>query len=541
MDFELQKIIRLLKKCEIRIAVNNDDLELYNSKGIYPDGILKKVKRNKVELIAYLNLIRSVGKTENSLKENSEKYEENKLSETLKLQERRYIKYKLRRHAPSNLVVLREKLKNVNRAALTRAITALVIRHESLRTLFAFIDGKVVQKIYPKNKFKNNLLFEDISLLKNKKEKLGKIIDDFSNYLFDFENEQSFKCKLIKYDKNEHEFIFVIDHIISDLRSIKILREEVIILYDVYNKNGLSPLKSLKFQLSDYVTYCNQHYKGYYLNYHISYYKDLLCNTPLGLVIKSKYSGYGEGSFDEFFSTSDLSEAVGISKTLSIYGYSVEDYRVLTKSSKGGAYTFTISEEILKYVSVLASELKTSLYNVFLAIFGIFLCELGDENEIIIDTPISCRDNEDFSKIVGWLTGALVLKVEVESDLFLRDVILSLKNKIIEAMKHSYYQPEIQLVASIQAQLNFMYENDTEYIGRDLPSHNDTNVFFDFLFQITVYKNRIFVCCQYDYKVIHKSKIIGLCQKFSEMLEMASRSKNGNVRVLELITHSIDS
>ena len=421
----------------------------------------------------------------------------------------RYLEYKSGNIKPMNSIIHKE-LSDVNQTALSKAVDALVARHESLRTLFLDTDGSVLQKIYPENEFTPNLSLQDICHQKNKKEKLKSIIDKASKHLFDFQNEQSFKCKLIKYEKNKYVFIFTIDHIIYDARSLEIIEEELSILYNAYGKGLPNPLKPLKLQLRHYTSYHLQHHFGDKLAYHQAYFENLFKDIPPKLKIKSNKPSNKKADPNQRFD--ELGGAT------------------ITKKSVVRGYAFTISKEISDQIQILTSELKISFFNFMLASYSVFLSKISDQNDFVIDSPTSTRTNEDFSKIIGCLHGILVSRIKVNNDVSFKELLLLSRNVIVEAMDHIYYQNITEeLNVEWSASLNVINDMNTakgEIVDFE-PYHYDIEyAYFDITFLVNVFENGIYVRCSHKNDAIDKSEISEICEKFVSVVKMAIGSPN---------------
>jgi acyl carrier protein len=344
---------------------------------------------------------------------------EENLCPVLPLQIARYKNYKSGVYSPKNGIIQKE-LNNVNKEALYRALDTLVSRHESLRILFIDREGEVLQRIFLESKFTSTIDFEDICGQKNKKGKIESIINEANEYLFDFQKERPFKCKLLKYQKNKYLFIFIIDHIIFDAHSLKIIEEELFILYYAYSKGNPNPLEPVKQHLRDYMNLYLQHYKGDKLLYHQSYYNNLFKDFPPKLTIKPINPS--------------------AKKTLAKKAYLGQNSTIATKKMEGGVYIFIINKEILDQIQIVTSELKISLFNFMLASYSVFLNKISNQKEFFIDSPMSVRINHDSLKIIGWLMGSLVTRVTVHTDSTFRDLLFSCRNHIVEAVDHIFYQ-----------------------------------------------------------------------------------------------------
>ena len=431
----------------------------------------------------------------------------------LPLQAIRYQNYRSGNYFANNLFI-RKKINNVNQTALSNAVDTLVSRHESFRTLFLEKDGKVFQKVYPQEKFTSNLSLIEICGQENVKEKIKSIIDESHKYLFDFQKEQSIKCKLIKYDENKYFFFVVMDHIICDAHSLKLIEEELFILYNSYSNGMPNQLQPLKLKLKDFVANYFSHYQGDKLAYHQSYYKRLFRDLPPKLKFESNYA------------SSKLEEYVNDD-------FKRRNSHIIPKKSEGGDYRFAISKELLDQIHELASELKISFFNFILASYCVFLSRIANQNDFIVDSPMSTRHNEEYSKIIGWLTGALVTRVKVNHNTNFRDLLLSCRDDIVEAVDHIYYQSFVDDLClewnQLATQLNIVNDiNTAEGKITDFePYHNAReHVLFDIAFLMVVHENGIVVNCTYKNDAIDKSDISKICENFIYVLEMAISSPN---------------
>jgi len=399
--------------------------------------------------------------------------------------------------------MIRKELTDVNEKALSMAVEALVARHESLRATFLERDGQVLQKTHPEGHFTSNLSLEDLSNQKNKEERVKDIIDEMCNHVFKFEYEPSFKCRLIKYEKNKHFFVFVIDHIIYDGESLKIIEDELSILYDAFCKGLPNPLEPLKIQFRDYVAFHNGHLKGDKSAYHKSYFKQLFWILPPRLKIRSADPGSSAGG------------------------------------PENAGYKFTVSKEILEGMLILRKDLEISSFNFILAAYGVFLNRISGQNDFVIDTPVSTRDNEYYSKIIGWLSGVLVTRVKFDPEASFRDLLLTCKNIIIEAMGHIYYHTITHGLWTMKngvispvlwddlvaAQLNIEEESMEKLITDFAPCHFVAGqASSDINFGVNILKNGLIVNCRYKTNAISPSEIAGICENFVIILRKAVQS-----------------
>ncbi|HEX6427900.1 MAG TPA: condensation domain-containing protein, partial [Niastella sp.] len=421
---------------------------------------------------------------------------EQNLYYTLPLQSFRYLEYKSGNIKRMNTLITKD-LHDVDEKALSTTLDTMVSRHESLRAVFLNHEEMVLQKICSADTFIPALTIKDIRGQKNKDETIKKIINELSVYRFDFEKEPSFKSILIKYTEDKSLFIFNIDHIIYDAQSLKLIEKEIFMIYDAYSKGLPNPLEPLNGQLNDFINFYRKHYEGDKLTYHKAYFQDLFKDVPERLKIRSNDS-------------------------------------VAKSDSEGGEYRFVVPEEILHKIHERSSEMKVSFFNFMLASYSIFLSKVTFQNDFIINSPMSTRSNEDHSKIIGWLTGALVTRIKVNENSNFNDLLNICSNAFIDAVDHIYYQDFINPEwFHITTQLNVLNDfNTAEGRVEDFHSYHfdmDT-VFFDITFLIEAFENGLLIICWYRRNFIDKSQIADVCEKFLKVLNLAINSPNVKIR-----------
>lgn len=453
----------------------------------------------------------------------------NEVYEVLPNQKRRFLRYKLGVSSPANSIFCHD-MNQLDYIVLNKALQALIIRHEALRTIFFYKDGQVFQKVCDTNQIETLLSVKDLSYEKDVERKANAAIEKIQNHSFDFENEQSFKCLVVKYSSNKYKFVFVIDHMIRDGESINIIKEELSTLYKTFSLGVKNPLPALKYQFRDYVEFHNDHYKGVKLKYHQDYFRQLFKDVPPRLQIDSAFKN-GDNNVVKIQSKDCQSLNTGSQSELDSAHYKELILSGMAKKNRGSGYAFFISDDVMNRIQRICSKFNYTHYNYVLASYCIFLKKISNQNEFVIDSPISSRDNKIFFGIVGWLTSALVLRLKVYDDINYKNLIEEIRNKIFTAIDHRYYQDYVedlnikwdQMVAS---QFNLIYNLENEFDHSNFkPYHFDIDyAFFDFAFHMNIYSNGILVNCLYGLDLISRCEISNVCNEFIQVLDASTKS-----------------
>jgi amino acid adenylation domain-containing protein/non-ribosomal peptide synthase protein (TIGR01720 family) len=391
--------------------------------------------------------------------------------------------------------LINRRVKSLNKDAFTKALHTLVLRHESLRTIFTEQNGKLFQKISPSNNFKAPILFDDVSNENDKTEKINRLIGEMNDYSFDYEKEYSFKCKLIKCDDSSHTVVMVIDHIVNDVFSLKVVEDELFQLYKAYSEGKPNPLQPNKLQLKDYVRYHNQHYSGEKLAFHQARVRKIFKDLPSRIKLKPLYAPQNS---------------------------------IINSSTRAGGYWFILSEDILMKVQQISSEMEISMYSFFVTCYSIFLSEICLQNDFVIDSPTTTRSNEDFARIVGWLGGTLSLRVKINEDLSFREFAQLCNNGVLESLEHIHFHNYAFNLGvawnHLATQMNLISTPETEVQNIPAYHYDMQSIYFDFMCAIQEMKDGLAINLRYRHDLIDKALISDIANIFTEVVKMAVQS-----------------
>ncbi|HST57443.1 MAG TPA: amino acid adenylation domain-containing protein, partial [Longimicrobium sp.] len=133
----------------------------------------------------------------------------------------------------------------LNVHAFERALGEIVRRHESLRTVFAEVDGAPVQVVVSFGGF--DLPVWDLSGLDevDREAAVRQRADEESRRAFDLSAGPLFRAGLLRLGGEEHVLLLSMHHIVSDGWSLGVLFRELSALYAAYLGGGESPLPEL--------------------------------------------------------------------------------------------------------------------------------------------------------------------------------------------------------------------------------------------------------------------------------------------------------
>jgi len=126
---------------------------------------------------------------------------------------------------------------------------------------------------------------------------------------------------------------------------------------------------------------------------------------------------------------------------------SIDNKHTIETSSKGGSFEQIVPDAIFKEVSAIARENKISPAAIWLGLFSLLLTRMSDNDDIVLGTPVTLRENSEEFKEVGLFLDVLPVRLTVSSDISLLDHIANASN----SLKKSYEGRTASLDAILDA------------------------------------------------------------------------------------------
>lgn len=289
---------------------------------------------------------------------------------------------------------------NLDSEIFEKVLNEIVVRHESLRTTFAVVDGEPKQKI-SKTAQDLGIKLEHIDLTgQDAGEALVQELEKKEMMTpFDLENGPLVRMKLLQLSPEVSAFLFTMHHIISDGWSMRLLMDEVNHLYEAYKFGTKQPLPPLRIQYKDFVAWQHK-------------------------TIEEK---------DEQYWLKKLSGELNWVKLPK--DYEGADYHSFTGSEE----QIIIGKEEKKALYEIAKANKTSLSNVFFTIFNILLYNISNQEDLVVGMAIANRNHEEIEKIVGFFVNTLVIRTQISEDAEFEDILKQVTDNMTEAFDHQNY------------------------------------------------------------------------------------------------------
>jgi amino acid adenylation domain-containing protein len=178
----------------------------------------------------------------------------------------------------------------LDRVALRRALDRLIVRHESLRTTFATVDGSPVQCIGDAQSSHFALVEHDLRGHAAALEELRTLSVQESKSAFDLQTGPLIRGRLIQMERDTHVLLLTMHHIVSDGWSMGVFVRELNALYESYRLGGDDPLAPLQVQYADYAVWQRTVLSGEVLAEQSAYWKEQLFGAPPMLELRTDHA-----------------------------------------------------------------------------------------------------------------------------------------------------------------------------------------------------------------------------------------------------------
>ncbi len=260
--------------------------------------------------------------------------------------------------------------------ALAAALSALVERHEDLRTTFPSLGGVPWQRITPASAVRMALPVADLSALpaapRAAEHRL--LLAGELERIYDLEHGPLFSAWLADLGAGRHTLVLSLHHIVADGFSLGVLAGELAALYGAARAGSPSPLAPLPLQYADYALWQRQT-DGARLAGLLSQWRATLAGAPDRLDLPA------------------------------------DRPRPAAPSFRGRERRAVLSGELARQVGELARRAGATPYMVHLAAFSAWLHRLTGQDDLVLGTPAANRTHPALEGLIGFFVNTLPLRL----------------------------------------------------------------------------------------------------------------------------------
>jgi iturin family lipopeptide synthetase A len=286
-------------------------------------------------------------------------------------------------------------------AALTKAIQALVQRHESLRTTFIAVEGEPRQVVHESPTF--DIGVRDVSGTTDPFAAAQKFAREQTIAPFDLERGPLLRAMVVRLAPERHALLLTVHHIVADGVSIAAVAGDLASLYDAAHAGRPAVLAPLKIQYRDFAAWQNARLEGSRGRLHRDYWH---------------------------------AQLAGALPVLNL----IEDLpRPPVLSSNGHELVFEIPAQISAALVDVGRARGASLFMVLVAGVNALLHRYTGDEDIIVGSPSAGRRHVDLDGQVGFFLNTLALRTRVDSSVPFDALLDRVRDAAIEAYEHEDY------------------------------------------------------------------------------------------------------
>ncbi len=259
----------------------------------------------------------------------------------------------------------------VNLAALKKAFCDLIVRHESLRTIFTRENDHLKQTIIEHENFPFDAAIEVIQA--SSIEKASAQAAQYAKIPFDLSAAPLLRVKIFQILPDEYLIVMLMHHIITDDWSMGIINHEIGIMYQAAMTNKTPALIPLPIQYADYS----------------SWQREWLQGTPLQQQLR--------------FWRNQLND-------LTTLEFPTDYPRPPIQTFVGSQCPVSLSPALTKQIRQLSLQANVTLFTALFSVFTLILGRYSRQEDIVVGTPVAGRLNQEIENLVGFFVNTLVLR-----------------------------------------------------------------------------------------------------------------------------------
>jgi amino acid adenylation domain-containing protein len=283
---------------------------------------------------------------------------------------------------------------------LTRAIEAVVQRHESLRSVFDAVDGETRQIVLSDVPVQIPVVdLTDIPEDGREPEAL-RIACEEGRKSFDLTQGPLLRTVLVRLGSDQYLLVLAMHHIITDGWSIAVLFRELTRCYEAIANGQDANLPELPLQYSEYAQWQREYMTGEALARQVGYWKSKLAGAQTILDLPTDHP------------------------------------RPSSHSWHGSSEELTLGSDVLAELKTFAQNEGATLFMVAVAAFQALLRRYTMQDSILVGTPIAGRNELETENLVGLFVNTLIFRADFTDSLSFRDLVRQVRDFALDAFAH---------------------------------------------------------------------------------------------------------
>ncbi|SDE77108.1 amino acid adenylation domain-containing protein [Myxococcus virescens] len=285
--------------------------------------------------------------------------------------------------------------------ALRRAVSAMVERHEALRTTFQSVAGEPRQVIHPPHATVVEVV--DLSDIQDRTQREAEAMTRATRDArqpFNLSTGPLLRATLLKLEPSEHVLLLCLHHIVSDGWSMGVLVREVTTFYEAFHNGHPAALPALPVQYADYAVWQRGWLQGETLKEQLGWWKSQLAGAPHALELHT------------------------------------DKPRPAVLRHHGAAVPVRLPQELALMLDALAQREGVTPFMLLLAAFQSVLARHAGQDDVLVGSPIAGRRHAETEPLIGFFVNTLVLRARFTPAMTFRQLLAQVRDTTLGAYEH---------------------------------------------------------------------------------------------------------
>ncbi|WP_327371688.1 non-ribosomal peptide synthetase [Streptomyces sp. NBC_01217] len=284
--------------------------------------------------------------------------------------------------------------------ALRAAVLDLVVRHETLRTVFPDEQGTARQHVLAPQEVRI-----PFRVTETDEDRLPELLAQAGAYGFELDREPPLRVQVFRTGEEQWTLLLLLHHIAGDEWSEGPLNRDLALAYSAHRAGRAPEWEPLPVQYADYTLWQ----------------RDVLGDEKDADSLAARQIAYWKQAL------------AGLPEELAL---PVDRARPLEATYRGGCADLSLDSELAAGLHRLARDNGVSVFMVLQAAVATLLSRLGAGHDIPIGSPISGRTDAGLDQLVGVFLNTLVLRTDTSGDPTFRELLSRVREFDLAAFDH---------------------------------------------------------------------------------------------------------
>ncbi len=284
--------------------------------------------------------------------------------------------------------------------ALRRALSAVVGRHEALRTTLEERGGEPVQVIHPPAPVRvATVELRGLAAAARERES-RRLAEAEARRPFDLARGPLLRTTLLRTGEEEAAVLFTLHHVVGDGWSLEVLAREVSALYSAELRGEDARLPELPVQYADYAAWQRGWLSGEVLEAQVGWWRAQLAGVPALLELPT------------------------------------DRPRPAIAGGAGASLGFVVEARTAERLRALSRREGATPFMTLLAAWQLLLARYAGQEEVLVGTPIAGRTRLETEGLIGFFVNTLVLRAGVRGEASFGELLGEVRERTLGAYEH---------------------------------------------------------------------------------------------------------